>query len=184
MLGSMNSSSLFEYKIMGNQIISRLNLCLSGIIVLLIASTPIAAKTHPPMSSTQVPVKNCEPTPSDYLGPFYKSDAPVRTSVGQGYILAGEVMSSTDCSPIANARIEFWLSSPAGSYNDDHRATIFSEETGGYSFESNFPPGYYGRPPHIHIRISADGFKTLATQHYPTRGDSTGKFDIVLVPLE
>jgi protocatechuate 3,4-dioxygenase beta subunit len=35
------------------------------------------------------------------------------------------------------------------------------------SIESNFPPGYSGRPPHIHIRISANGFRSLATQHYP-----------------
>ncbi len=135
------------------------------------------------MYSAQTSDRTCDPTPTDYLGPFYKSGAPVRSSVGKGYILEGVVLSTTDCSPIARARIELWLTNPAGTYDDAHRATIFSEETGGYSFESNFPPGYYGRPPHIHIRISAAGFKTLATQHYPTRGKTTGKFDIVLVPL-
>ncbi len=118
------------------------------------------------------------------LGPYYESDAPLRSSVGKGYNLAGAVMSSTDCSPIANARIEFWLTNSAGSYDDDHRATIFSDGTGEFSFESNFPPGYSGRPPHIHIRISAEGFKTLATQHYPDDVQTAGEFDIVLVPIE
>lgn len=136
------------------------------------------------MTSTQISVKKCEPTPADYLGPYYEADAPVRSSVGKGYNLAGVVRSSTDCSPITNARIELWLTNPAGSYDDDHRATIFSDGSGVYSFESNLPPDYSGRPPHIHIRISAEGFKTLATQHYPADGQTTGKFDIVLIPIE
>ena len=72
----------------------------------------------------------------------------------------------------------------ARAYDDDHRATIFSGGTGEYSFESNLPPDYSGRPPHIHIRISAEGFKTLATQHYPDNGQTTGKFNIVLIPNE
>lgn len=159
-----------------------LTLGVACIIILLSVTSPLAAKSHPPMSSARTTVGNCRPTPADYLGPFYESGAPVRSSVGKGYILEGVVMSTIDCSPIANARIELWLTNPAGSYDADHRATVFSDETGGYNFESNFPPGYYGRPPHIHIRISADGFKTLATQYYPTRDKATGKFDIVLVP--
>jgi protocatechuate 3,4-dioxygenase beta subunit len=151
--------------------------------MLLTAYSPLAAKTHHPLAGTPISVKKCKPTPADYLGPYYESDAPLRSSVGKGYNLEGVVMSSTDCSPIANARIEFWLTNPAGLYDDAHRSTIFSDGTGEYSFESNFPPAYSGRPPHIHVRISAEGFKTLATQHYPTHGQTSGEFDIVLVPI-
>jgi protocatechuate 3,4-dioxygenase beta subunit len=93
-------------------------------------------------------------------------------------------MSSTDCTPIANVRIELWLAAPDGAYDDDHRATIFTDESGGYRFESNFPRGYYGRPPHIHMWIQAAGFKILATQHYPAGSQTAGEFNIVLVPIE
>ena len=124
----------------------------------------------------------CRPTPADYLGPFYKADAPVRASVGKGYELGGIVRSSENCVPIANAKIELWLTNSEGVYDDDHRATIYSDNHGAYFFESNFPPGYSGRPSHIHIRISVSGFKTLATQHYPKSGSKSGVFDIVLVP--
>jgi protocatechuate 3,4-dioxygenase beta subunit len=158
------------------------SLCLFFSVIILAAYNPAVAKTHPPMSSAQTSVQQCEPTPADYVGPYYESGAPVRSRVGKGYNLVGRIMSSTDCAPIVNAQIEFWLTNSSGTYDDDHRATVFSNGIGEYSFESNFPPGYYGRPPHIHIRISAEGFKTLATQHYPGRGDSTGRFDIVLVP--
>src|SRR5512143_2589901 len=40
------------------------------------------------------------PTESDMLGPFYKPDAPVRSSVGKGYVLSGVVRSSKDCAPV------------------------------------------------------------------------------------
>ena len=69
---------------------------------------------------------HCTPTPSDELGPFYTPNAPERTSVGKGHVLTGTVRSSSDCSPIERARIEFWLAGPDGKYDDDHRATIFS----------------------------------------------------------
>jgi protocatechuate 3,4-dioxygenase beta subunit len=92
------------------------------------------------------------------------------------------VKSAENCAPIAGARIELWLAGPDGHYDDDHRATMFPNESGQYRFESNIPPGYAGRPPHIHIRVSADGFQTLATQHYPAKGQTEGYFDLVLVP--
>jgi protocatechuate 3,4-dioxygenase beta subunit len=126
----------------------------------------------------------CMPTPSDMLGPFYKPDAPVRSSVGKGYVVSGTVRSSKNCLPISKARIEFWLAGPNGRYDDNHRATLFSEGSGGYRFESNFPPSYSNRPPHIHIRVSADGYRTIVTQHYPIAGQTQATFDLVLIPKD
>ena len=133
-------------------------------------------------SQLQAASTKCKPTPPDYLGPFYIAGAPVRASVGEGYELGGIVKSSDNCVPIANAKIELWLTNSEGAYDDDHRATIYSDNSGAYFFESNFPPGYSGRPSHIHIRISASGFQTLATQHYPITGSKSGVFVIVMVP--
>lgn len=142
-----------------------------------------ADQTHLLLSQSQAGHSDCQPTPADYLGPFYKAGASERTSVGTGYELTGVVRSAVNCAPIEKARIELWLTNPEGEYDDDHRATLYSGSDGNYRFESNFPPGYSGRPPHIHIKISADGFKTLATQHYPAAGDKAGTFDLVLVPI-
>jgi len=126
--------------------------------------------------------KGCKPTRPDALGPFYKPDAPVRAKVGEGYVLSGVVRSARDCSPLAGARIEFWLAGPDGNYDDAHRANVLAEQSGVYRFESNFPPQYSFRPPHIHIRVAAAGFKTLVTQHYPVKGQVQGTMDLVLVP--
>ena len=124
----------------------------------------------------------CPPTAAEPLGPFYEPGAPERSKVGQGYLLRGTVMSSGDCRPISRAQIEFWLAGPNGQYDDAHRATVFSDTAGGYRFESNFPPRYSFRPPHIHLRVSAAGFHTLVTQHYPVAGHTEGNFDLVLAP--
>jgi protocatechuate 3,4-dioxygenase beta subunit len=123
----------------------------------------------------------CKPTEPDMLGPFYKPDAPVRSSVGKGYLLSGTVRSAKDCTSLAGAKIEFWLAGPDGEYADKYRATVFSDKAGAYRFESHFPPPYYGRPSHIHIKVSASGFKTLVTQHYPASGQTQAAIDLVLL---
>ena len=125
----------------------------------------------------------CEPTRSDALGPFYKPDAPERSKAGEGYILTGAVRSS-DCSPVARARIEFWLAGLDGRYDDDHRATLIADSSGVYTFQSNFPPAYGNRPPHIHVRVSAPGYNVLVTQHYPAGGSNQGAMDLVLLPAK
>ena len=126
----------------------------------------------------------CEPTSSDALGPFYKPNAPIRSSVGTGYVLRGVVRTAKDCKPVAGAMVELWLAGQNGEYDDAHRATIIADASGAYRFESDIPPPYYGRPPHIHLRVSAKGFSTLVTQHYPAASTKEAVFDIVLVPTQ
>jgi protocatechuate 3,4-dioxygenase beta subunit len=123
---------------------------------------------------------NCKPTRPDMLGPFYEPGAPVRTSVGNGYVLSGAVLAAEHCEPIPEARIEFWLANPKGEYDDAHRATVLAGERGRYRFESNVPVSYGGRPPHIHVRVTAPGYEELVTQHYPERGQRKANLDLVL----
>lgn len=124
----------------------------------------------------------CPPTQPDALGPFYRPGAPERRTVGKGYVLSGKVKSSRDCSPVRGAKLEFWLIGPDGHYDEDRRATVYADDAGNYWFESNYPKPYGGRPPHIHIRASADGFTTVVTQHYPEQGRTQTVLDLVLIP--
>ena len=124
---------------------------------------------------------NCKPTQPDMLGPFYEPGAPVRTSVGSGYVLSGAVLAAAECKPIQDARIEFWLANSRGDYDDAHQATVFADQRGRYRFESNVPVSYSGRPPHIHVRVRAPGYGELITQHYPERGQRKATFDLILV---
>jgi catechol 1,2-dioxygenase len=124
---------------------------------------------------------DCKPTQPDMLGPFYEPGAPVRTSVGSGYVLSGAVLAAEECKPIPNTHIEFWLANSRGDYDDAHRATVFAGQRGRYRLESNVPVSYGGRPPHIHVRVRAPGYEELVTQHYPERGQRKANFDLVLL---
>ena len=148
-----------------------------------IAVLVILAISFPVSPDGNLYAATCAPTEEDALGPFYKQSTPVRSSVGKGHILQGVVRSSKDCAAVHGAVIEFWLAGPDGGYDDAHRATIVAGVSGAYRFESNAPPPYDGRPPHMHLRVSAKGFKTLVTQHYPISGKSAAVFEIVLIPL-
>jgi protocatechuate 3,4-dioxygenase beta subunit len=140
-----------------------------------------AAATSTPQV-TELPVINCTPTPADALGPFYVPNAPVRDKVGEGYVLSGVVRSADGCAPIPDATIEIWMAGPDGNYADEYRATLFSDENGAYRFESHIPPPYSGRPPHHHLRVTAEGFQTLVTQNYPLPNQTEAAFDLVLLP--
>ena len=146
-------------------------ICLSALVI----SLPVAPAAH---------AAKCAPTPWDEIGPFYRPNAPVRSSVGKGYVLSGTVRSSADCSPIPNARIEFWQTGPSGQYEDAYRATVISDKRGRYRLETYSPGGYANRPPHIHILVDVKGYEGLITQHYPKKGAKSAGFDLVLLPEE
>ena len=82
-----------------------------------------------------------------------------------------------DCSPIPNAKLEFWPEIGTSGHPDEERATFFTDENGFYTFESS-------QPEHIHMRISADGFKTIGVNSYHPEGAAKGQFNIVLEPLQ
>ena len=117
------------------------------------------------------------------MGPFYRPDAAHRTSVGTGYLLFGTVKSANDCRPIPGATLELWMTGPDGRYGDAWRATLLSSGNGTYHFVSHVPTDFGKRRAHIHIRVTADGFTPLVTQHYATKGTGEALFDLVLIPL-
>lgn len=122
----------------------------------------------------------CQPTAYDEIGPFYRPNAPLRSTVGKGYRLEGTVRSVRGCQPLPRATIEFWLVNEQGEYDEQHRATVLADRKGRYRFESNRPRDYVGRLPHIHIRVAAQGHETLITQHYPEKGKAAARFDMIL----
>ena len=150
-------------------------------IVLGVLAAALAAAVPMPLQTADAsPRATCRPTPGDALGPFYEPNAPRRNKVGTGYVLTGTVRSAATCRAIPRARIELWLAGPDGEYADAYRATVVATATGGYRFTSHFPPPYSGRPSHIHIRVTARGFRPLVTQHYPKAGRTSARFNLVL----
>ena len=124
----------------------------------------------------------CAPTAPDDEGPFYKPNAPERAGIGSGLVLSGVVRAAGDCAPIPKARLEWWQANPQGRYDDAHRAVQTADAEGRYRFETSFPVAYYGRPPHIHVKVQAPGHAPLTTQLYPKAGQTEIAFDFVLRP--
>ena len=155
----------------------------AGFALMLAACIPVsdtAALPSGDVGPDAPPSVQCEATESDQMGPFYEPNAPFRSQVGSGYVLSGRVLAVEGCVPVPDALIEFWLANPQGDYDDDHRASMMSDSQGLYQFESPVPVPYTGRPPHIHVRVSAPGFRPLVTQHYSGQGKDRGEFDLVL----
>jgi protocatechuate 3,4-dioxygenase beta subunit len=124
---------------------------------------------------------SCTPTKPDMLGPFYKPDAPERAVTGHGLVVSGTVRSSKGCGPLRGARIEWWSADGRGEYQDELRATQVTGADGTFRYETVAPGRYPGRPPHLHLKITAPGHRTLVTQLYPREGQQAIATDLVLV---
>jgi protocatechuate 3,4-dioxygenase beta subunit len=132
-----------------------------------------------PLPATAQP--SCAPTKPDMLGPFYVAGAPARERTGQGLVVTGVVRSAGACTPLPGARLEWWSVNPKGEYDNAHRATAAAGAEGRYRYETDPPVGYTGRPPHVHVRVSAPGHRVLVTQLYPQANQTAIETDFVLV---
>lgn len=116
-----------------------------------------------------------------------------RAALGERIVLTGTVMD-TACKPLAGALVEIWQAAASGKYNhtEDPNALpldpnfqywgrALTDTAGQYRFDTIIPghypltprlvgvpptgPGQY-RPPHIHFKVHARGFRSLTTQMY------------------
>jgi protocatechuate 3,4-dioxygenase beta subunit len=131
--------------------------------------------------SAPAAAQSCPPTRPDALGPFYVASAPERSKTGQGLVVSGRVRSASGCVPLAGARLEWWSANRDGEYDEAHRATQITDRDGRYRYETDVPGRYPGRPPHLHLKITAPGHRTLVTQLYPKPGESAIEVDLVVV---
>ena len=134
---------------------------------------------------TSLPIahaNDCKPSFNETLGNNWMPEAPYKVDVGEGLQIYGRILSSSNCKPIANARIEHWQSGADGEYHDEQRAYMFSDQNGHYKFNTIWP-GLR----HIHFIISAEGYEELSTHWRWKDFDSTtdkAEFDIVVRPVK
>ena len=122
----------------------------------------------------------CDPTPMMSTGTHYEPVTTYRVDVSTGLLVEGKILSSSDCKPITNVRVEHWQTSREGRYEDRLRAYLFSDDNGYYRFNTEWPAS---RAPHIHFIVYADGYKTLETQWRGREVVEKIKFDMVLEKL-
>lgn len=110
-------------------------------------------------------------------GPYYTPDTPRREDMsadGEGamLIVVGRVLS-TRCQPLPGAVLDFWQADSEGLYDNDgyrFRGHQFADASGAFRLTTIRPAGYgyssAARPPHIHVKVQAQGAALLTTQLY------------------
>lgn len=147
------------------------------------------------MGVSALAAETCRRTPPQMEGPYYPvgdigrdadlvSLAPGSAEAdGQKIRIVGRVQD-VDCRPIAGAHVEIWQACVTGKYDhpDDTSANpldpafqywgrAVTDANGNYAFRTIVPgaylaaPGRY-RPPHVHYKVKARGFRPLTTQLY------------------
>jgi protocatechuate 3,4-dioxygenase beta subunit len=121
-------------------------------------------------------------------GPYYTAGAPETADLvtegmaGTRLTLTGFVVS-TDCTPIANAKVEIWQADSTGTYDNAGytlRGYVMTDATGRFTIRTVVPGEYPGRTEHIHVKLTPPGGSTLTTQLYfpgTTANDSDGIYD-------
>lgn len=138
------------------------------------AATPVAGDEFVPPTPECIDDDDLDTTQAQTAGPFFTPDSPERTSLleegmaGERIILTGYVYS-LDCTPVANALLDFWHADDAGVYDNEGyrlRGHQFADENGMYRLETIYPGLYPGRTRHIHLNVQAPDASILTTQLY------------------
>ncbi|MEQ8691421.1 MAG: dioxygenase [Pseudomonadales bacterium] len=146
-------------------------------------------------------------TQSDLQGPYYLPDAPfiegeIKTMDefnGKPVLVRGTV-TDTDGSPVADAILDIWQSTPDGKYSgihdnipvDYYRGKVRTNADGSYEVRTTEPVPYQipaqgktgallramgshtWRPAHIHFKVEKEGFHPITLQAYFEGGDYVG----------
>jgi protocatechuate 3,4-dioxygenase beta subunit len=154
----------------------------------------------------------CGLTPAQVEGPFYpvvdqsdkdtdltKVAGHTGSAKGQLVRITGQVRDS-QCNPLKDAMVEIWQACHTGKYNhpEDPNEAALDEDfqywgrtktdaNGNYSFLTIKPGAYpasgdWVRPPHVHFKIAAPGFRSLTTQMY-FEGEALNAADRILRSL-
>jgi protocatechuate 3,4-dioxygenase beta subunit len=106
---------------------------------------------------------------------------PTRSRIGRGHVLTGLVLRYPDCVPVKGVVVELWQESPNGRYDRRGHAAVVTSRTGTFRFEGPLPPSGFGRPPHIHVRVSVGQYEEVVTTYVLRPGERRGRITLVLV---
>lgn len=143
-------------------------LALTALLLSVNAALPLA---YAQQASTAT---SCTLTPAETEGPYYTAGAPAKSNLnkdvtsGTPLTVTGQVLNQK-CQPLKNATIEIWQANASGQYDNQGytlRGKVNTDASGKYTFTTVVPGEYPGRTPHIHIKVTPAGGKTLTTQLY------------------
>ncbi len=133
--------------------------------------------------SAPLAVEDCVATEGEFVAANEQENFAERSVVGEGYVLSGVVRDAATCLPVTNARIWFWMANAEGEYDGEHDGTLFTNQQGSYRIQSD-PPGNYGPDAHVHLHVTAPGYRAIRTEFMLSDGTGEGSdtFEVVLLP--
>lgn len=153
-----------------------------------------------------------QPSPAQPEGPFYPIqpqrdlDADLTRVTGKKQLARGEILDlkvqvqDEDCQAIEGALVDLWQACATGKYNHprdpntadldpnfQYWAKAYTDADGSVRIRTIKPGAYpaaegWIRPPHIHFKFSAPGFRELTTQMY-FAGEALNQKDLILLEL-
>ena len=133
-------------------------------------------------ASTPTAGEPCEPTPACIEGPFYRHGAPRGGESLCDYPtlrISGEILG-TGGEMVPGATLDFWQADHKGNYDNElwkFRRVIEADKDSNVYHVWTVTPGCYliaegeYRCPHVHVKVSAPGYKLLTTQLYFPEGE-------------
>lgn len=98
---------------------------------------------------------------------------------GARIVVIGQVLSP-QCTPIANALVDFWHTDNQGRYDNSGytlRGHQFTDAEGRYRLETIVPGIYPGRTRHFHVKVQMADQSVLTTQlYFPAEPLNEGDF--------
>jgi catechol 1,2-dioxygenase len=128
-----------------------------------------------------LPTPQCEETEDNLLGPYYRDNAPFRTTIadaseGEALTVSGVVRGAgLACVALDGALIDVWQANASAIYDANSpefhwRGRMKTDAAGRYTLHSILPGRYLNngtyRPRHIHFQVSQPGYVKLTTQLY------------------
>lgn len=121
-------------------------------------------------------------------------------ALGEKVLVKGTLVDVSTGRPIAGAVVEFWQACASGKYNHpkdsnnapldpnfQYWAQVKTSSMGEFQIKTIVPGAYpadtnWTRPPHIHVKVHATGYRSLTTQIY-FEGDPLNDSDNILQAL-
>ena len=123
--------------------------------------------------------RDCDPTESNPGGTNnYIPDAPTLDSLGQGFVITGQVRSAKGCRPLEDVRVQVWLATETGT-EQDNRASVTTDESGRYRIETAKTVPQFGEP-NIHVGYDDGAFGEVFIRRVVDLDDERAVVDLTL----
>lgn len=123
--------------------------------------------------------RRCQETASNPGGTNnFIPDAPLRASLGEGFLITGLVRSAAGCRPLPGVRVQVWLATRTGG-ETDNRASVRTGPDGRYRIETDPTVPQFGEP-NIHVAYDDGRYRKVYIRRVVDLDDTRAVVNLTL----